>query len=272
MPPAPSATAAPPSLLAAPRPWLVGVLHLPALPGAPAARLPVAEIAARAAEDAALLAEAGFSAVLLENFHDTPFRKERADPETVAALAVVGAAVRAAVRLPLGFNVLRNDGAAALAVALATGGSFVRVNVLAGVAATDQGLVEGRADELLRRRAALGAGAVAILADVDVKHATSLDRRPAALRARDLVARAGADALLVTGPATGLPPDPEELSAVADAVAPVAVLAGSGTSATSLAATLRRCSGAVVGTALKNPQTGRLDRARAVAYVEARSA
>lgn len=270
MPAAPRADAPPPALLAAPRPWLVGVLHLPPLPGAPAARLPVRQIAAQAAEDASLLAEAGFTAVLLENFHDAPFRKDHADHETLAALAVVGVAVRAAVRLPLGFNVLRNDGLAALALAHATGGSFVRVNVLAGAVATDQGLIEGRADELLRRRAALGAGHVAILADVDVKHATALDRRPAPLRARDLVARAGADALLVTGAATGMPPDPDELSAVADAVAPAPVLAGSGTTPQSLAATLRRCSGAVVGTALKHPQTGRIERSRAVAYVEAR--
>jgi uncharacterized protein len=260
-----------PALLTAPRPWLVAVLHLPALPGAPAARLPVAEIAARAAEDAVVLEQAGFTAVLVENFHDTPFRRGPADPETVAALAVVGTAVRAAVRLPLGFNVLRNDALAALALAHATGGSFVRVNVLAGAAATDQGLIEGRADELLRRRAALGAR-VAILADVDVKHATALDRRPAPLRARDLLDRAGADAVLVTGAATGLPPDPDELAAVADAVAPAPVLAGSGTTAQTLAATLRRCAGAIVGTAIKNPQTGRIDRSRAVAYVEHRSA
>ncbi len=263
---------APPALLAAPRPWLIGVLHLPALPGAPAAARPVAELAADAAEDAALLQQAGFTAVLLENFHDVPFRKEHADPETIAALAVIGAAVRAAVSLPLGFNVLRNDALAALGLAHAAGGSFVRVNVLAGAAATDQGLIEGRADELLRRRAALGAGQVAILADVDVKHATALDRRPAPLRARDLHARAGADALLVTGAATGLPPDPDELSAVADAVAPVPVLAGSGTTPQNLAALLRRCAGAIVGTALKNPQTGRVDRARAVAYGKHRSA
>jgi len=266
-----AASRGPPSLLAARRPWLVGVLHLPALPGAPGSILPVASIAAQAAEDANVLQETGFTAVLLENFHDAPFRKEQADPETIAALAVIGAAVRAAVRLPLGFNVLRNDALAALAVAHSAGGSFVRVNVLAGASATDQGLIEGRADELLRRRAALGAGQVAILADVDVKHATALDQRPAPLRARDLVARSGADAVLVTGPATGQPPDPDELSAVADAVAPAPVLAGSGTTAQNLAATLRRCAGAIVGTALKNPQTGRIDRSRAVAYVEHRS-
>jgi predicted TIM-barrel enzyme len=95
----------------------VGVLHLPALPGAPSASQPVAQIAAQAAEDAQLLEAAGFTAVLLENFHDTPFRRDHADPETVAALAVVGVTVRAAVRLPLGFNVLRNDALAALGLA-----------------------------------------------------------------------------------------------------------------------------------------------------------
>src|SRR5262249_18319577 len=150
-------------------------------------------------QDARLLEQAGFTAVMLENFHDTPFRREHADPETIAALAVVGAKVRASCRLPLGFNVLRNDPFAALALAHATGGAFLRVNVLSGTTATDQGLIEGHADELLRRRAALGADAIAILADVDVKHGHALDRRPIALRARDLVKRCGADALLVTG-------------------------------------------------------------------------
>ncbi len=57
---------------------------------------------------------------------------------------------------------------------------------------------------------------------------------------------------------------------LAGAILAGAVLAGSGTTPQSLAATLRRCSGAVVGTALKHPQTGRIERSRAVAYVEAR--
>lgn len=256
--------AASPSL--PPPPWLIAALHLPALPGAPKNRLPVAQIAEQALADAAVLQEAGFTAVILENFHDTPFRKERADPETVAALAVVGAALRASCKLPFGFNVLRNDAFAALALCHATGGRFLRVNVLSGATVTDQGLIEGCADELLRRRAALGADSVAILADVDVKHAFALDRRPINLRARDLARRCGADALLVTGAATGLPPDPEELSAVAAAVAPTPVLAASGITPQSLPAMLKRCSGAIVGTSLKDPATGLLDRERCLAF------
>jgi uncharacterized protein len=268
-PASPPSGNAPPSLPSPP--WLIAVLHLPALPGAPKCRQSVDQIAEQAVADAGVLQEAGFTAVLVENFHDTPFRKQQADPETVAALAVVGAALRASCRLPFGFNVLRNDPFAALALAHATGGRFLRVNVLSGATVTDQGLIEGRADELLRRRAALGAEAVAILADVDVKHAFALDRRPINLRARDLARRCGADGLLVTGAATGLPPDPEELSAVATAVAPTPVLAASGTTPQNLPALLKRCSGAIVGTALKDPATGRLDRERCLAYIGRRA-
>jgi membrane complex biogenesis BtpA family protein len=269
-PPASLSPASAPSL--PPPPWLIAVLHLPALPGAPQSRLPVAQIAEQAAADAELVQEAGFTALMLENFHDTPFRKERADAETVAAMAVVGAAVRAACRLPLGFNVLRNDPFAALALAHATGGSFVRVNVLSGASVTDQGLIEGCADELLRRRAALRAESIAILADVDVKHAFALDRRPLDQRARELGPRCGADAVLVTGAATGLPPDPEELSAVVTAVAPTPVLAASGTTPQNLSALFERCAGAIVGTSLKDPATGLLDRERCLAYTGTRRA
>ena len=257
-----------PSLLARPTPWLIGVLHLPALPGAPEATLPVDTIAERAAEDADQLRRAGFTAVLIENFHDRPFRRERADPETVAAMAVVASRVRAAVDLPLGVNVLRNDALSALGICAGAGASFLRVNVLAGAAVTDQGLVEGRADELLRRRHALGRD-VAILADVDVKHATALDTRPIAERARDLVGRARADAVLVTGSATGQPVDLEQLSAVAEAIAPAPALAASGATASRLPELLRRCAGAIVGTALQHPGTGRIDPARARAFAEA---
>jgi hypothetical protein len=155
-----------------------------------------------------------------------------------------------------------------LGVAVAAGAQFIRVNVLAGAAATDQGLIEGCADRLLRQRTALRAD-VAILADVDVKHATALDTRPAEQRARDLVARSGADAVLVTGPATGQPVDLERLGAVAEAVAPAPVLAASGADARTLPAILARCAGVVVGTALQDPASGRIDRERARAFTGA---
>jgi len=265
--PAPSAAA---SLDSLPRPWLIGVIHLPALPGAPAARASVAEIADHARADAQTLQDAGFAAVMLENFHDTPFRPDRVDPETVASLAVVARAVRDQVSCAVGINVLRNDALAALAVAVAADCSFLRVNVLAGAAVTDQGLIQGRADELLRKQRELG-HPVMILADVDVKHATSLDDRPAPSRAIELVGRAHADAVLVTGEATGRPCDLDQLAAVRDAVSPAPVLAASGTTAETLQEVLAHCDGVVVGTALKDPATGRVCPERAGAFLNSRA-
>jgi membrane complex biogenesis BtpA family protein len=260
---------APPSLLSIPTPWLVAVLHLPPLPGAPRSEQSMPAIVEQAVGEARTLAEAGFDALLLENFHDTPFRPARVDPETVACMAVTAHAVISAVDRPVGVNVLRNDALAALGVAVASGARFVRVNVLAGAAVTDQGLVQGEAAELLRRRSRLRAD-VAILADVDVKHATSLDDRPVPLRAVELGRRSGADAVLVTGEATGRPVDLDQLSAVAESVAPTPVLAASGVRQSNLPEVLRRCSGVIVGSALQDPQTGRIDAERARRFVEAR--
>lgn len=253
-----------------PRPWLIGVIHLPALPGAPASRLSMAALEEQACADARLLQDAGFSAVMLENFHDVPFRREQADRETIASMAVLARALNGTVDIPVGINVLRNDALGALAVAVAGGASFVRVNVLAGAAVTDQGLVQGCADELLRRRALLGLQ-VSVLADVDVKHASSLDRRSLGLRAADLVQRSGADAVLVTGAATGLPCDPAALDEVRAAVDPAPVLAASGTRAETLAAVLAHCDGVLVGTALKDPATGRVSRERAADFLRRRA-
>lgn len=249
------------------RPWLIGVVHLPALPAAPNAELDVATIRQRAVEDSLTLEKAGFSAVILENFYDAPFRRGRVDAETVAAMSVIVAAVVDALGVPVGVNVLRNDGLSALAIAAATGAGFIRVNILAGAAVTDQGLIETEADELLRRRASLGID-VAILADVDVKHATSLDTRALDIRAQDLVLRSGADAVLVTGTATGGAVDLEQLATVAESIdAPT--LAASGTDVGSIQDILARSSGALVGTALKDPSTGRIDAKRSREFIEA---
>ncbi len=215
-----------------------------------------------------MLEASGFSAVLVENFHDAPFTPGRVEPETVAAMALAVAGVRRAVSIPVGVNVLRNDGLSALGVAAATGASFVRVNVLAGSAVTDQGVISGDAYNLQRRRAALGAE-VAVLADVDVKHARSLDNRPVGTRAKELVQRALADAVLVTGNATGEEVDRAALANVVDAVAPTPVLAASGADPGNVSAILEVAAGVIVGTALEDPSTGRIDPRRAAAFRKA---
>jgi len=224
---------------------LIGVIHLPPLPGSPNYRgEPLETILERALRDLASLEGGGADAAILENFGDRPFAK-LVDKATVAQMAVIARELVRAAKIPIGVNVLRSDGVAALSVAFATGASFIRVNVFSGVVFTDQGLIEGCAREVLALRRALGAK-VAILADVHVKHAFHVGDISDA--ARD-AARNGADALIVTGKATGLPPDPVDLQSV-KAASCLPVLVGSGVTPENIAH-FKDADGFIVGTWLK---------------------
>ncbi len=228
---------------------VIGMVHLLPLPGSPRAR-GAEEVLRRALADARALAEGGVDGLLVENFGDLPFAPGPVDPQVTALMAVAAREVRRqSGLLPVGINVLRNDARAALAVALAAGASFVRVNVHVGAAFTDQGRIEGRAHETLRFRRAIGSRA-AIFADVFVKHARPAGRTDLATAAREAAYRGLADVLLVTGPETGAPADPGRLRAVKRAVPDRPVFAASGVSAETVAA-FAEADGFIVGTAFK---------------------
>ncbi|MFH1682056.1 MAG: BtpA/SgcQ family protein, partial [Candidatus Eisenbacteria bacterium] len=218
----------------------------------------------RAAEDARAWERGGADAVLVENYGDAPFYPERVPPETVASLAAAARAVRGVVRLPLGVNVLRNDAEAALAVAIASEAAFIRVNVLTHGYLTDQGVLSGRAHDLLRKRRALGTP-VSILADLLVKHAVPLAPLDPVLAARDMLERGGADALVVTGPATGSPPEIEPLERLAGALPGAPLFAGSGVTAENISAFLPHVRGIIAGTWCEADGRIREDRVRALA-------
>ena len=112
----------------------------------------MSEIVRCAVDDARAYEQGGADAVVVENFGDLPFTKCRVAAETCAAMAVVGAAVRDVVRIPVGFNVLRNDPLTGLGLCAATGGEFIRVNVHSGAMITDQGVIEGDAFSTARKR------------------------------------------------------------------------------------------------------------------------
>ncbi|PSP97624.1 phosphorybosylanthranilate isomerase [Halobacteriales archaeon QS_4_70_19] len=234
-------------------PELVGMVHLSALPGAPGFDGERATLRERAVTDARTLAEGGMDAVLVENFGDAPFRPGEVPRHVVASMTALVGAVRRAVDVPVGVNVLRSDGPGAVAIAAATSASFVRVNVHTGARLTDQGIVEGRAHETLRLRQRLDAEGVAVLADVAVKHSAPLADRPVVAEAREAIERGGADGLVVSGPATGAPVDTarlEEVAGVADETG-VPLVVGSGVTPDSVGDILDVADAVVVGTALK---------------------
>ena len=235
---------------------LIGVIHLKPLPGSPRWAGDMEALVDAALADAQAYEQGGADAVIVENFGDAPFAKSAVGPETIAAMARAGAAVRQSIKIPLGFNVLRNDARAALALCSACEGAFIRVNVHSGSMLTDQGLIEGKAHETLRERQRLCPN-VKILADVHVKHATPLGSESLEDAACDTLERGLAEALIISGTGTGKATDPGIARRLHRALPNAKILIGSGVDAKNVEKLLPFANGVIVGSSLK--VKGKLD-------------
>ncbi len=230
---------------------VIGVVHLLPMPGSPGYRFNLDEVVKRAVGDAEAYYEAGFNGIIVENYGDIPYYPNRVGPETIASMTYIATRIRDRVDIPVGINVLRNDAISAIAIAHVVGGRFIRVNVLTEAYVTDQGIISGRAYEVLRYRSIIGAGDVMIFADVHVKHAYPLLHRSIEDSALDMVHRGLADALIVTGRRTGMPPDVSTVASVKKAVGDVPVIVGSGITEDNVGGYVDYCDGFIVGTSVK---------------------
>jgi membrane complex biogenesis BtpA family protein len=251
---------------------VIGMLHVPALPGSPHNSLDFDAIVNWVLTDAEALTAGGVNGLMIENFGDVPFYPRSVPPHTVAFMTALAREVRRRVDLPLGINVLRNDSAGALAIASAAGAQFIRANIHTGARLTDQGVIEGTAHETLRYRKELGSD-VKIFADADVKHSAPLAIRDLRDEIEDLVTRGCADAVIITGSATGKQAALEDLKLAKEAAGEVPLIAGSGVDLPNLAGVLQFADGLIVGTAFKQDgiTTNRIDEQRVRAFMKALS-
>jgi membrane complex biogenesis BtpA family protein len=229
---------------------VIGMLHLPALPGAPQNKLGLDGILEWVLQDAKTLANGGIDGLMLENFGDIPFYPRRVPPHTVAFMTAIGREIKRDFSLPLGINVLRNDAESAMAIASAIAAEFIRVNVHIGARITDQGIVEGSAHRTLRYRNSIGSS-IRIFADADVKHSAPLAARDLTTEVEELATRGCADAIIITGSATGRETSLKDLRTAKTAADGTPVFAGSGVRAENIASVLKIADGVIVGTALK---------------------
>lgn len=231
---------------------VIGVIHLLPLPGSASWSGDLEEVLARAEQEALALASGGVDGIIVENFFDSPFVKDRVDVSTACALTLAVKRVLAASELPVGVNVLRNDALTALAVAATCAAQFIRVNVLSGAMLTDQGIIEGDAHRVHIYRRQILASEIKIFADVMVKHAYPLSGAfDIKLSARETIERAGADAIIVSGVGTGSAPAMEDLHKVREAIGSGPLLVGSGSSKENINELLRVADGVIVGTSIK---------------------
>jgi membrane complex biogenesis BtpA family protein len=208
---------------------VIGMVHVRALPGTPYHELPLREILATAADEARQLADAGCDGLIIENMHDRPYLLREVGAEIVAGMTAVAVAVRDAVTIPVGVQILAGANRQALAVAQASGASFIRAEGFVFSHVADEGLMaQADAGELLRYRREIRAQDVSILADVKKKHSSHSITADVSLgetaRAAEFF---GADGVVVTGPVTGRPAEVADVRAAAEAVAiPVAIGSG----------------------------------------------
>lgn len=228
---------------------LVGVCHLLPLPAGPKVSAGFGTVRERALSDAGVLADAGFDAIILENFGDAPFPAGPVDTHVAAFVAVLAAEVKSRHVLRVGINLLRNDARAAMGVAAASGADFIRVNIHTGAMLTDQGILQGDAHGTLRYRRELGA-CVQVCADVHVKHAVPLAAQDIGQVAHETHHRGGAEVLIVTGDGTGKQADRAHVTRVRAAVPAATVWVGSGVTAETVSGWAQLAHGAIVGTAL----------------------
>ena len=209
-------------------------------------------------------------ALLSKIFFDAPFAKDNVDPAVVSAMTLIVDRLRNMVMVPIGINVLRNDGKSALAIASCLEAEFIRVNILTGIMATDQGLIEGKAYDLLRYRRELGTE-IAILADVLVKHARPLGAPNLTAAVQDTIGRGLADAVILSGWSTGRPPTREDLELASAAAQDTPVFIGSGANWDNIAELMPAADGVIVASSLKRQGkiTETIDPIRVSQFVEA---
>ncbi|MEM7770943.1 MAG: BtpA/SgcQ family protein [Cyanobacteria bacterium P01_E01_bin.6] len=228
----------------------IGVVHLQPLPTSPRWGGSLSAVINRAEQEATALASGGVDGIIVENFFDAPFPKDHVDPAVVSAMSLIIQRLMNLITLPIGINVLRNDALSAMAIASCVQAHFIRVNVLTGAMATDQGVIEGNAHQLLRYRRELGSD-VKILADVLVKHGRPLGSPNLTTAVQETIDRGLADGVILSGWATGSPPTLEDLELATAAANGTPVFIGSGATWENIPKLMKAANGVIVSSSLK---------------------
>lgn len=230
---------------------IIGMVHVQALPGTPGNKYSISEICKIAVEEAKQYAAANLDAIMIENMHDVPYLKGTVGPEITASMAVVAKAVRDAVDVPLGIQILAGANKEALAVAYASGFQFIRAEGFVFGHLADEGYIDSCAGELLRYRKVLGAEDVQIFTDIKKKHSShaitsDVDIDETAIAAQFFMS----NGVVVTGSSTGKAVYLHELKSLKDKVQ-IPILIGSGITTENLSEYWDYASGFIIGSHFK---------------------
>lgn len=233
---------------------LIACIHLLPLPGSPLFDGKISNVFETALQELEVFQRNGVDGIIVENFRDKPFYPNKVPAETVASMSAVIREIVRESKIPIGVNVLRNDGESAIAVAVATESDFIRINVHMNAVVSDQGILQGEAHKTMRLRSNLKSE-VLVFADVGVKHATPLTSRTIEQETKDVSERGLADAVIVSGQFTGGETDPKDCEKVRETT-DLPILIGSGTTPENISKVYDKVDGFIVGSYFKKGGKG----------------
>lgn len=230
---------------------VIGVIHVGALPGTPRSSQTVSELITSARNEAKLYRESGADGVIIENMHDVPYLRGEVGPEIVAGMTAIAAEVKRECVLPVGVQLLAGPNIEAMAVAHAADLDFIRAEGYAYAHVADEGLIQASAAKLLRYRKMIGATSVQVWADVKKKHAAHAITADVSLgETAETIEFMGADCVIVTGSATGKPPNVADVQEAKNHCH-LPVFLGSGITENNVAEFYDSADGFIIGTAFK---------------------
>ena len=229
---------------------IVGMCHLPALPGDPGydAAGGMDKILAHARQEIDALQTGGVDGILISNEFSLPYLT-RTEPITAVAMARTIGELISELQVPFGVNVLW-DGVASIDLAMATGAAFVR-EVFTGVYASDFGMWNTDVGRAARHRAQVGAGGVRLLYNIVPEGATYVAGRELDRMTRSTVFNGAPDGLCVSGLTAGAATDTSTLKIVKENAGDVPVFVNTGVRPDTVAESLQYADGAIVGTWFK---------------------
>jgi hypothetical protein len=228
--------------------FVIGMVHLKALPGTANFKDNMKDIYLNGINDAVNLEKGGVDALMIENHEDMPYGVNL-DVAQVAALSAVSSIIKRKVNIPIGIDAAFNDYKAAFSIAKAIGGDFIRIPVFVDTVDSFVGIIKPVCEEALKYRKMINAENVKIFADIQVKYTNRITEQSIEKSAA-MAVMCGADALIVTGAHTGGETPLESLKRVRNTVK-VPVIIGSGFGHENAKEQFVYAHGAIVGTSLK---------------------
>lgn len=228
---------------------LIGMVHVLPLPGTMNYGGSMDKLIHKAVFDARTLESSGFEAVLVEPTLDKPSGMRRG-PLQLAAMSAVCSAVHQAVPIPMGVSFFTPDCQDVFAIAKASGADFVRLTTFVDTVVFPADIAYPSAVRAWEIRRQDGMQGIAILADIQVKHGKMLYPDTRLEESAFYAQHQGADAIVVTGSATGQETPMESIRRVRK-VSKIPVVVGSGVSAENIRQQMTLADGFIVGSSIK---------------------